>query len=58
MASPTRLSLILALSAVLSGHPRAVAADPVLADPLALENGAVRVLPKIPVGKLPTGHYQ
>ena len=51
MASPSRLTLILALAAVLSGNPRADAAAPVLADPLALENGTVRVVPKIPVGK-------
>lgn len=51
MDSPSRFPLIAALSLVLSGTPGAVAAPPVLADPLAAENGAVRVVPRIPVGK-------
>ena len=50
MFSASRLPLFVALSAVLSGIPRASAA-PVLADPIAPENGAVRVVPRIPVGK-------
>ena len=51
MSFPSRLPLIVALTAVLSGIPRAAAVAPVLADPLAAENGATRVVPRIPVGK-------
>ena len=51
MSFPSRLPLIVALTAVMSGSPGAMAALPVLADPLASENGSVRVVPTIPVGK-------
>ena len=51
MSSPFCLPLITALAVVLSGNPRAAAVAPILANPLAAENGAPRVVPRIPVGK-------
>ena len=52
MASPLSIPLIAALTAVIAANSGlVVAAPPVLDDPLALENGSVRVVAKIPVGK-------